>query len=1072
MTDPEIADATYIEPLNINRLEQIIAKERPDALLPNLGGQSGLNLCSELSKAGILDKYNVEVIGVQVDAIERGEDRIEFKKTMDSLGIEMARSEVAYSVDEALTIADKLGYPVVLRPAYTMGGTGGGLVYNVDELKTVCTRGLQASLVGQVLVEESILGWEELELEVVRDAEGNMITVCFIENIDPLGVHTGDSFCSAPMLTISEEVQKRLQEKSYKIVDSVQVIGGTNVQWAHDPETDRDIIIEINPRTSRSSALASKATGFPIAKIATKLALGYTLDEIRNDITQSTPASFEPTIDYVVTKVPRFAFEKFPGAAPTLTTSMKSVGEAMALAGNFQESLGKAMRSIDKRHMGFNWDGEKPSAEEVAELLEAIHTPTEHRYLQLMRAIWGGATLEQVFAATKIDPWFLKQIFLINETAMTVREAETLTPKLLKKAKLAGLSDVQVAHLRGLGDEGENTIRELRWTYGLRPVYKTVDTCAAEFDAATPYYYSCYADETELRPREREAVIILGSGPNRIGQGIEFDYTCVHAVQELGKDYDTIMVNCNPETVSTDYDMSDRLYFEPLTFEDVLEIYEAEKKMGPVKGVIVQLGGQTPLSLAARLKAAGVPILGTTPESIDLAENRELFGEVLKKAEMNAPRYGTALSLEEAKEAAHRIGYPVLVRPSYVLGGRGMEIVYDDKQLNKYVDRALAEAKADTVVSGRLPSPLLIDKFLQDAIEIDVDALFDGEELYIGGIMEHVEEAGVHSGDAACTLPPSTLSDDQIRRLREGTYAIAKGCHVQGLINVQYAFMANTLYVIEANPRASRTVPFASKATGVALAKAAARIMAGETIADQRANGLLLPKGDGGDIHPGQQVAVKESVLPFKRFRTPVGKTVDILLGPEMRSTGEVMGFDRDFPHAFAKSQLAAYDGGLPTHGNVFISVNDTDKRQLPLIAVRLEELGFKLWATEGTASVLRRYGIESNIVDKISTRVDTDPEAPVEVHHAAGSVGKNVVQLIEEGKIDMILNTPNSRGSRSDGYSIRAAAIAADLPQFTTITEFQAALLAIEAVKHNDYQIMSIQEHSKQLFELERREF
>ena len=1072
MTDPEIADATYIEPLNINRLEQIIAKERPDALLPNLGGQSGLNLCSELSKAGILDKYNVEVIGVQVDAIERGEDRIEFKKTMDSLGIEMARSEVAYSVDEALAIADKLGYPVVLRPAYTMGGTGGGLVYNVDELKTVCTRGLQASLVGQVLVEESILGWEELELEVVRDAKGNMITVCFIENIDPLGVHTGDSFCSAPMLTISEEVQKRLQEKSYKIVDSVQVIGGTNVQWAHDPETDRDIIIEINPRTSRSSALASKATGFPIAKIATKLALGYTLDEIRNDITQSTPASFEPTIDYVVTKVPRFAFEKFPGADPRLTTSMKSVGEAMALGGNFQESLGKAMRSIDKRHMGFNWDGEKPSAEEVAELLETIHTPTEHRYLQLMRAIWGGATLEQVFAATKIDPWFLKQIFLINETAMTVREAETLTPKLLKKAKLAGLSDVQVAHLRGLGDEGENTIRELRWTYGLRPVYKTVDTCAAEFDAATPYYYSCYADETELRPREREAVIILGSGPNRIGQGIEFDYTCVHAVQELGKDYDTIMVNCNPETVSTDYDMSNRLYFEPLTFEDVLEIYEAEKKMGPVKGVIVQLGGQTPLSLAARLKAAGVPILGTTPESIDLAENRELFGEVLKKAEMNAPRYGTALSLEEAKEAAHRIGYPVLVRPSYVLGGRGMEIVYDDKQLNKYVDRALTEAKADTVVSGRLPSPLLIDKFLQDAIEIDVDALFDGEELYIGGIMEHVEEAGVHSGDAACTLPPSTLSDDQIRRLREGTYAIAKGCHVQGLINVQYAFMANTLYVIEANPRASRTVPFASKATGVALAKAAARIMAGETIADQRANGLLLPKGDGGDIHPGQQVAVKESVLPFKRFRTPVGKTVDILLGPEMRSTGEVMGFDRDFPHAFAKSQLAAYDGGLPTHGNVFISVNDTDKRQLPLIAVRLEELGFKLWATEGTASVLRRYGIESNIVDKISTRVDTDPEAPVEVHHAAGSVGKNVVQLIEEGKIDMILNTPNSRGSRSDGYSIRAAAIAADLPQFTTITEFQAALLAIEAVKHNDYQIMSIQEHSKQLFELERREF
>ncbi|KFI83498.1 carbamoyl-phosphate synthase, large subunit [Bifidobacterium pullorum] len=771
----------------------------------------------------------------------------------------------------------------------------------------------------------------------------------------------------------------------------------------------------------------------------------------------------------MVTKVPRFAFEKFPGADPSLTTSMKSVGEAMALAGNFQESLGKAMRSIDKRHMGFSWDGERPDEAEVNELLKAMKTPTEDRYLQLQRAIWGGATIEQLFEATKIDPWFLKQFTLINETALEVRDAETLSFRLLKKAKQAGLSDLQIAHLRGLGDEGENTVRELRWAFGLRPVYKTVDTCAAEFDAVTPYYYSCYADETELRPREREAVIILGSGPNRIGQGIEFDYTCVHAVQELGKDYDTIMVNCNPETVSTDYDMSDRLYFEPLTFEDVLEIYEAEKKMGPVKGVIVQLGGQTPLSLAARLKAAGVPILGTTPESIDLAENRELFGEVLKKARMNAPRYGTALSLEEAQEAARSIGYPVLVRPSYVLGGRGMEIVYDDAQLEKYVNRALAEAQADTVVSGRLPSPLLIDKFLQDAIEVDVDALFDGEELYIGGIMEHVEEAGVHSGDAACTLPPSTLSDDQIRRLREGTYAIAKGCGVQGLINVQYAFMANTLYVIEANPRASRTVPFASKATGVALAKAAARIMAGETIAQQRANGLLLPEGDGGVMHVGQQVAVKESVLPFKRFRTPVGKTVDILLGPEMRSTGEVMGFDRDFPHAFAKSQLAAYDGGLPTSGNVFISVNDSDKRQLPLMAVRLVELGFTLWATEGTASVLRRYGIESKIVDKITARVDTSADAQVEIKHAEGSVGKNVVELIEEGEIDMVLNTPNSRGSRSDGYSIRAAAIAADLPQFTTMTEFSAVLMAIEAVKRNDYQIMSIQEHAQQLFDLER---
>ena len=1072
MTDPEMADATYIEPIATPILEQIIAKERPDALLPTLGGQTALNAAMALGEAGVLKKYNVELIGASLEAIDRGEDRELFKKVVDEAGAESARSRIAHSLEECDKIAEELGYPLVVRPSFTMGGLGSGIAHDEEELHRIAGAGIHYSPTDEVLIEEGIEGWKEFELELMRDRNDNVVVVCPIENVDPVGVHTGDSITVAPCFTLTDREYQKLRDIGIAIIRGVGVdTGGCNIQFAIHPKTGRIIVIEMNPRVSRSSALASKATGFPIAKIATKLALGYTLDEIRNDITQSTPASFEPTIDYVVTKVPRFAFEKFPGADPTLTTSMKSVGEAMALAGNFQESLGKAMRSIDKRHMGFNWDGNKPSADEVAELLKAIHTPTEHRYLQLMRAIWGGATLDQLYAATKIDPWFLKQLLLINETAQAVREAETLTPKLLKKAKLAGLSDVQIAHLRSLGDEGENTIRELRWNYGLKPVYKTVDTCAAEFDAATPYYYSCYADETELRPREREAVIILGSGPNRIGQGIEFDYTCVHAVQELGKDYDTIMVNCNPETVSTDYDMSDRLYFEPLTFEDVLEIYEAEKKMGPVKGVIVQLGGQTPLSLAARLKAAGVPILGTTPESIDLAENRELFGEVLKKAEMNAPRYGTALSLEEAKEAAHRIGYPVLVRPSYVLGGRGMEIVYDNKQLNKYVDRALAEAQADTVVSGRLPSPLLIDKFLQDAIEIDVDALFDGKELYIGGIMEHVEEAGVHSGDAACTLPPSTLSDDQIRRLREGTYAIAAGCHVQGLINVQYAFMANTLYVIEANPRASRTVPFASKATGVALAKAAARIMAGETIADQRANGLLLPKGDGGDIHPGQQVAVKESVLPFKRFRTPVGKTVDILLGPEMRSTGEVMGFDRDFPHAFAKSQLAAYDGGLPTSGNVFISVNDTDKRQLPLMAVRLVELGFSIWATEGTASVLRRYGIDSKIVDKISTRVDSDPDAAVKVEHAVGGIGKNVVELIEEGKIDMILNTPNSRGSRSDGYSIRAAAIAADLPQFTTMTEFSAVLMAIEAVKHNDYQIMSIQEHAKQLFELESQE-
>ncbi|KFJ01491.1 carbamoyl-phosphate synthase large subunit [Bifidobacterium thermacidophilum] len=1072
MTDPEMADATYIEPIATPILEKIIAKERPDALLPTLGGQTALNAAVALGEAGVLKKYNVELIGASLEAIDRGEDRELFKKVVDSCGAESARSAIAHSMKEVDDIVAELGYPIVVRPSFTMGGLGSGIAHNEEELHRIAGAGLHYSPTDEVLLEEGIEGWKEFELELMRDRKDNVVVVCPIENVDPVGVHTGDSITVAPSFTLTDREYQRMRDIGIAIIRGVGVdTGGCNIQFAIHPKTGRIIVIEMNPRVSRSSALASKATGFPIAKIATKLALGYTLDEIQNDITKSTPASFEPTIDYVVTKVPRFAFEKFPGADPTLTTSMKSVGEAMALGGNFQESLGKAMRSIDKRHMSFNWDGDKPDQQEVEQLLAEAKIPTEQRYLQIMRALWGGATVEQLYDATKIDPWFLEQFALINRTAMEIRGAETLSPRLLRKAKQSGLSDVQIAHLRSLGDEGENTVRELRWSYGIRPVYKTVDTCAAEFDAATPYYYSCYADETELRKRDREAVIILGSGPNRIGQGIEFDYTCVHAVQELGKDYDTIMVNCNPETVSTDYDMSDRLYFEPLTFEDVLEIYEAEKKMGPIKGVIVQLGGQTPLSLAARLKAAGVPILGTSPESIDLAENRELFGEVLRKEHMNAPRYGTALSLDEAREAAHNIGYPVLVRPSYVLGGRGMEIVYDDDQLEKYVSRALNEAKADMVVSGRLPSPLLIDKFLQDAIEIDVDALFDGEELYIGGIMEHIEEAGVHSGDAACTLPPSTLSDDQIRRLREGSYAIAKGCGVRSLINVQYAFMANTLYVIEANPRASRTVPFASKATGVSLAKAAARIMVGETIAQQRANGLLLPKGDGGDIHPGQQVAVKESVLPFKRFRTPVGRTVDILLGPEMRSTGEVMGFDRDFPHAFAKSQLAAYDGGLPTGGNVFISVNDMDKRQLPLFASRLVELGFKIWATEGTASVLRRYGIESKIVDKLSTRLDSDGNAQTHVVHAPGSVGKNVVELIEDGTIDMVLNTPNSRGSRADGYSIRAAAIAADLPQFTTMTEFSAVLMAIEAVKKNDYQVMSIQEHARQLFAIEKRD-
>lgn len=1068
MTDPEMADATYIEPIALPFLERIIAKERPDALLPTLGGQTALNAAVELGKAGVLERYGVELIGASLEAIDRGEDRELFKQVVDQAGAESAKSRIAHSLDEAEAVAAELGYPLVVRPSFTMGGLGSGIAHDREELRRIAGAGIHYSPTDEILLEEGIEGWKEYELELMRDRLDNVVVVCPIENVDPVGVHTGDSITVAPVFTLTDREYQRMRDIGIAIIRGVGVdTGGCNIQFAVHPENGRIIVIEMNPRVSRSSALASKATGFPIAKIAVKLALGYTLDEIENDITRSTPASFEPTIDYVVTKIPRFTFEKFPGADTTLTTSMKSVGEAMALAGNFRESLGKAMRSVDKRHMTFSWDGPRPDQAEADQLLKAMRTPTEHRYLQIQRAFWAGATVEQVHQATRIDPWFLEQISMINELALQVRQSEVLDEDLLRRAKQSGLSDLQIAHLRGMGDQGEAVVRELRWAFGLHPVYKTVDTCAAEFDAATPYYYSCYADESELRPRQREAVIILGSGPNRIGQGVEFDYTCVHAVQELGKDYDTIMVNCNPETVSTDYDMSDRLYFEPLTFEDVLEIYRAEKAMGPVKGVIVQLGGQTPLSLAARLKAAGVPILGTSPESIDLAENRELFGQVLAKEHLNAPRYGTALSLDEAKEAAHAIGYPVLVRPSYVLGGRGMEIVYDDDQLGTYVDRALEEAKADTVVSGRLPSPLLIDKFLQDAIEIDVDALYDGQELYVGGIMEHVEEAGVHSGDAACTLPPSTLSDDQIHRLRQATLAIAQGCRVQGLINVQYAFMSNILYVIEANPRASRTVPFASKATGTALAKAAARIMVGESINQQRASGLLLPVGDGGMVRVGQPVAVKESVLPFKRFRTPVGRTVDILLGPEMRSTGEVMGFDRDFPHAFAKSQLAAYQGGLPTGGVAFLSVNDEDKRQLPMLAARLLEQGFSICATRGTASVLRRYGFDVAVVDKISDgeeqgRAFTDSDG---VRH----MGRNPVQLIEDGAIDMILNTPSSRGSRSDGYLIRVAAIAADLPQFTTITEFSAALMAIDVVKKDDYEVMSIQEHAARLLELEK---
>ncbi|MDU0347909.1 carbamoyl-phosphate synthase large subunit [Actinomyces sp. MRS3W] len=1039
MTDPDMADATYVEPITPEVVEAIIAKERPDALLPTLGGQTALNTAMSLVEAGVLDKYGVELIGARAEAINAGEDREEFKRVVERCGAEVARSVIAHTMAECHAGVEALGgYPVVVRPSFTMGGLGSGFAYNAEDLERIAGQGLADSRTTEVLLEESILGWKEIELEVMRDRVDNCVMVCSIENVDPVGVHTGDSITIAPALTLTDRELQRLRDIAIAVIREVGVdTGGCNIQFAVHPETGRVIVIEMNPRVSRSSALASKATGFPIAKIAARLAIGYTLDEIPNDITGSTPASFEPAVDYVVVKVPRFAFEKFRGADPTLTTTMKSVGEAMALGRCYTEALQKAMRSIDKAGTVFHWDGPAPTAEQLPELIESLRTPTEHRLVDLQQAIRGGATLEQLFEATAIDPWFLDQMFLLQEVAEALQAAPALTAELLGRAKRHGFSDAQIAALRGIG---EDTVREVRHAFGLRPVYKTVDTCAAEFAADTPYLYSTYDTETEVAPRKREAVIILGAGPNRIGQGIEFDYSCVHATMALSERYDTVMVNCNPETVSTDYDISDRLYFEPLTFEDVMEVYEAELAAGPVAGMIVQLGGQTPLSLAARLKAAGVPILGTTPEAIDAAEDREVFGVVLERAGLPAPAHGTALSDEQTLAVAADIGFPVLVRPSYVLGGRGMEIVYDRDGLVDYLARASAEA-GGAYANG----PLLIDRFLDDAIEIDVDALYDGTELFLGGVMEHIEEAGIHSGDSACVLPPMTLSDTEIARIRRSTEAIAAGVGVRGLINIQYALVSDTLYVIEANPRASRTVPFVSKATGVQLAKAAALLMAGETIADLKAAGRL-PAHDAAVTDSLDPIAVKEAVLPFKRFRTPSGRVVDTVLGPEMRSTGEVMGYDVDFPRAFAKSQAGAY-GGLPSEGALFVSVADRDKRAIVLPVARLAELGFTIYATSGTAQVLRRNGIPATPVRKVSEGRGTHGE-------------QTIVGLIESGAIDMVINTPKGQGARADGYSIRAATTSADKPIITTVQELQAAVQALEAQLAGPFKVRSLQQH------------
>ncbi|MFJ9556425.1 carbamoyl-phosphate synthase large subunit [Nocardiopsis sp. NPDC101807] len=1041
MTDPEIADATYVEPITTEMIEKIIAKERPDALLPTLGGQTALNAAVSLHEAGILDKYGVELIGANIDAIQSGEDRESFKRIVERIGGESARSRICHTLQECLDAAEALNYPVVVRPSFTMGGAGSGFAHNETELRRIAGQGLALSPTTEVLLEESILGWKEYELELMRDTNDNVVVVCSIENLDPMGVHTGDSITVAPAMTLTDREYQELRDLGIAVIREVGVdTGGCNIQFAVHPTTGRVIVIEMNPRVSRSSALASKATGFPIAKIAAKLAVGYTLDEIPNDITKETPASFEPTLDYVVVKVPRFAFEKFPGADPTLTTTMKSVGEAMAIGRSFPEALQKAMRSLEKAGVGLTWAG---SPGDKDELLRRAAVPTEHRLRQVQQALRAGATVEELHEATRIDPWFLDQMLRLEEAARVLAEAPKLDADLLREAKGLGFSDVQIGEITG---RSEDVVRELRHALGIHPVYLTVDTCAAEFAARTPYLYSSYDEETEVPDGDKPKIIILGSGPNRIGQGVEFDYSCVHASFALSEaGYETVMVNCNPETVSTDYDTSDRLYFEPLTLEDVLEVVRAEQLSGTVAGVIVQLGGQTPLGLARRLKENGVPVIGTSPEAIDLAEDRGEFGKVLAEAGLPAPKYGTAYSFAEAKAAADEIGYPVMVRPSYVLGGRGMEIVYSETMLADYIER-------NAQVSPE--HPVLIDRFLDDAIEIDVDALYDGTDLYLGGVMEHIEEAGIHSGDSACTLPSITLGQEDIERIRYSTEAIARGTGVRGLINVQYALASGVLNVLEANPRASRTVPFVSKATAVPLAKAAARVMAGTSIADLRAEGMLPATGDGGDLPADAPVSVKEAVLPFNRFIDKEGEGVDTILGPEMRSTGEVMGLDVEFGAAYAKSQLAV-NGSLPTRGKVFVSVANRDKRSMIFPVKRLADLGFEILATEGTAVVLRRNGVRATVVRKHS-------EGP-------GPAGeRTIVQLIHEGGVDLIVNTPfggaGQAGPRLDGYEIRTAAVVRGVPSVTTVQGLAAAVQAIEARVRGDVGVRSLQEHAKAL--------
>lgn len=1000
MTDPEIADVTYIEPLNAERIERIIEKERPDALLPNLGGQSGLNLCSELAKTGVLDKYNVKVIGVQVDAIERGEDRIEFKKTMESLGIEMAQSQVAYSVEEALEIADRLGYPVVLRPAYTMGGTGGGLVYNVEELKKVCARGLQASLVGQVLVEESILGWEELELEVVRDQDNNMITVCFIENIDPLGVHTGDSFCSAPMLTISEEVQKRLQEKSYKIVEAIQVIGGTNVQWAHDPVTDRDIIIEINPRTSRSSALASKATGFPIALVSAMLATGLTLADIPCG-KYGTLDKYVPDGDYVVIKFARWAFEKFKGVEDKLGTQMRAVGEVMSIGKNFKEAFQKAIRSLETGRYGLGY-AKNYHEQSLSALMKMLYTPSSDRYFIIYEALRKGADIEEIYQQTKIKHYFLEQMkeLAMEEEALLKAKGSLPEDAALIQAKKDGFSD---KYLGKILDIPEEDVRNRRIALGMEEAWEGVHVSGTKDSA---YYYSTYnAPDKNPVNSDKPKIMILGGGPNRIGQGIEFDYCCVHAALALKKlGFETIIVNCNPETVSTDYDTSDKLYFEPLTLEDVLSIYNKEKPVG----VIAQFGGQTPLNLASDLEKNGVKILGTPPSVIDLAEDRDRFRAMMEKLEIPMPESGMAVTVEDALEIAERIGYPVMVRPSYVLGGRGMEVVYNNESMVGYMKAAVG------VTPDR---PILIDRFLMHATECEADAICDGTHAFVPAVMEHIELAGVHSGDSACIIPSRHLSEESVATIKEYTRRIAEEMHVSGLMNMQYAIENDKVYVLEANPRASRTVPLVSKVCNIRMVPLAIDIMTGELTGRPSP----VPELKEQNI---PYYGVKEAVFPFNMF-----PEVDPLLGPEMRSTGEVLGLSDKWSEAFYKAQEATQTR-LPLSGTVLISVNDKDKPEVAEIAKDFAECGFRILASKHTRRVLAEAGIEAELVHKLQ---EGRP---------------NILDLITNGKIDMIVNTPGGEEHGWDDSYLRKAAIRKKIPYMTTMAAAKATASGIKVMK------------------------